>query len=289
MNIGAFDIDDNLPVLDRPHAIVVLRPWIDVGNVGTLALNRIERYLKSEEIGKLSSPGLFYDFTRYRPRSFFNEGRREVNIPNTTIRCSRLENGPNLITMHLLEPHLYGEDFTDSTIEVLKVMGVERYCLIGGMYDMVPHTRPLIVSGLGAGGAVLEEQLRLGAQQSSYEGPTTITYLVAQEAERLGIETRTFVTHLPQYLELDEDFAGTSRLVEILCTLYELPEHLIDKQKGAEQYSKLEDMVDSTEGMKELLVKLEDRYDSEQQEESLHISDLSDDIESFLKDVQEDL
>ncbi len=77
--------------------------------------------------------------------------------------------------------------------------------------------------------------------------------------------------------------------MEILCTLYELPEHLIDKQTGAEQYSKLEDMVDSTEGMKELLVKLEDRYDSEQQEESLHISDLSDDIESFLKDVQEDL
>lgn len=289
MIIGPFQLDEPVPDMDRPHAVVVLRPWIDVGNVGTLALSRIERHFKSEEIGRLSEPGVFYDFTRYRPRSFFNEGRREVNIPNTTIRCSRLEQGPTFLTIHILEPHLYGEDFTNGLIELLKFLNVERYCLIGGMYDMVPHTRPLLVSGLGTGGAVVEEQLKVGVRPSDYEGPTTITYLVAQEAAKLGIETRTFVTHLPQYLELEEDFAGTARLTEILCTLYELPEHLIDKQKGLDQYKKLQDMVSSTDGMASLVEKLEERYDSDLKDDSYEPLSLSTDIEDFLKDVGDTL
>ncbi|GIS83195.1 MAG: PAC2 family protein [SAR202 cluster bacterium] len=289
MKIGAFDINDVLPDIERPHAIVVLRPWIDVGNIGTLALSRIERHLKSEEIGRLAAPGTFYDFTRYRPRSYFNEGIRQVNVPNTTIRCSTVSNGPSLITIHLLEPQLYGEEFTDSVIELIKWLKVERYCLIGGMYDMVPHTRPLLVSGLGNGGTVKEEQLKMGVQQSTYEGPTTITYLVSQEAERIGIETRTFVAHLPQYLDIEDDFVGTAKLVEILCNLYELPEHLIDKQKGSDQYAKLQDTVETTEGMTELMQKLEERYDNSLTDESNSLTQLSPDIEKFLRELGEDI
>ena len=134
-----------------------------------------------------------------------------------------------------------------------------------------------------------EEQLKMGVQQSTYEGPTTITYLVSQEAERMGIETRTFVAHLPQYLDIEDDFVGTAKLVEILCNLYELPEHLIDKQKGSDQYAKLQDTIATTEGMPELMEKLEERYDNSLTDESNSPIQLSPDIEDFLKELGEDI
>ena len=267
--------------------VVVLRPWIDVGSVGTLTLSRIERFLRAKELGRLEQPGMFYDFTRYRPRSFLNEGRREVNIPNTIIRYAQRIESPSLLTVHLLEPQLYGEDFTDSMLELIKFLGVKRYSLVGAMYDMVPHTRPLLVSGLGSGGNVAEEQRLAKVQTSNYEGPTTITYLITQEAIKLGVETRTFVVHLPQYLQVDEDFSGTARLMEILCMLYEFPEHLIDQQRGLEQYEKLQQKVDDASGVASLLERLEERYDRERKEEEPPPPPLSSGIEDFLKDLDE--
>ncbi len=293
MRIGQFEIADPAPDLKDPHLIAVLRPWIDVGSVGTLALNRIESHLRAKELGRLVQPGLFYDYTRYRPRSYFNEGRREVSIPNTIVRYAVREEGPDLLLMHLLEPHLYGEDFTEGVVELLRHLGVRRYSLVGAMYDMVPHTRPLLVSGIGNGGDAEQERQQQRVQTSDYEGPTTITYLITQEAITLGIETRTFVVHLPQYLQVDEDLNGTARLMEILCSLYGLPERLIEAQRGVEQYSKLQEKVDDKSGVAALLGRLEERYDLERrqaQEESPESPEpppLSPNIEEFLKDLDQ--
>jgi hypothetical protein len=287
MRIGEFEISDPVPDLKDPHAIAVLRPWIDVGNVGTLTLSRLERHLRARELGRMAQPGLFYDFTRYRPRSLINEGRREVTVPNTIIRYATRDEGRDFLFLHLLEPHLYGEDFTNNMLDLLKFFGVKRYSLIGGMYDLVPHTRPLLVSGLGSGGDIEEERQRARAQASNYEGPTTITYLITQEAVQLGMETRTFVVHLPQYFQVEEDLTGTARLMEILCNLYQLPHRLIEPHLGQEQYEKLQGMVDHTSEVSTLLGRLEERYDKDQRENGPEPGPLSPDVEEFLKDLDE--
>ena len=289
MRIGHFEIKEPVPDLQDPHVVAVLRPWIDVGSVGTLALSRVERHLRARELGRITQPGRFYDYTRYRPRSFFNEGRREVTVPNTIVRYAAQEDARDLLLIHLLEPHLYGEDFTETLVELLRHFGVQRYSLVGAMYDMVPHTRPLLVSGLGTGPGADEERRRVKVQTSSYEGPTTITYLVTQQAIQLGIETRTFVVHLPQYFQVDEDLTGTSRLMEILCDLYDLPRRLIESQRGKAQYRKLQDMVEDKSGVASLLARLEEDYDKEhqQQQEQPEPPPLSPDIEEFLKDLDQ--
>ena len=132
MRIGEFDIAEPVPELRDPHMLVVLRPWIDVGNVGSLSLGRIERHLRSQELGRLHRPGRFYDFTRYRPRSYLVSGKREVTIPNTIVRYANPEEGQHLITAHLLEPHLYGEDYSEALLEIVRYFGVKQYALVGG-------------------------------------------------------------------------------------------------------------------------------------------------------------
>ena len=286
MRIGEFEFDEPLPELKDPHVLAVLRPWIDVGRVGTISLRRIERHLESKEVGRLARPGRFYDFTRYRPRSRIRRGKREYRIPSTTIRVSVRENGPDLVTMHLLEPHAYGEDFTDSVNEVLDHLGVKRYSLVGAMYDMVPHTRPLIVSGGSVDSSNEEEYRSVNVKPSDYEGPTTITQLTFEHAEAMKMDTRIFVVHLPQYFQVEEDFTGAARLTGILCRLYSLPSRLEDSERGVQQYASLQNVVTDTSEVSRLLGRLEEKYDRENQQASTGeapVAPLSPQIEEFLQ------
>ncbi|MEE2948999.1 MAG: PAC2 family protein [Chloroflexota bacterium] len=283
MRIGDFEFPEPLPKLKDPHVLAVLRPWIDVGNVGTLSLRRLERHLESKEIGSLIKPGRYYDFTRYRPKSILKQGVREYSIPSTTISACIREHGPDLITLHLLEPHLYGEDYTESIIDILKYFGVKRYSMIGAMYDMVPHTRPLLVSGGTVDPANEEEYKLVGVRPSDYEGPTTITYLISNTLEELSVETRIFVVHLPQYFQVEEDFTGTARLMEILCTLYGLPSRLADPERGRQQYASLQNIVSDTSEVAGLLERLEERYDRENSAETSSSTPLSPMVEEFLQ------
>ena len=263
--------------------LAVLRPWIDVGNVGTLALRRLERHLESKEIGRLVKPGRYYDFTRYRPKSVLKQGVREYNIPSTTVSACIREHGPDIITLHLLEPHLHGEDYTDSVIDVLKHFGVKRYSMIGAMYDMVPHTRQLLVSGGTLDPSNEEEYKLVGVRPSNYEGPTTITYLISNSAEEMDIETRIYVVHLPQYFQVEEDFTGTARLMDILCNIYGLPSRLADQERGRQQYASLQNIVTDTSEVAGLLERLEERYDRENQGGTASSTPLYPMVEEFLQ------
>ena len=286
MRIGDFEFDEPLPELKDPHVLAVLRPWIDVGRVGTLTLRRLERYLGAKEIGRLVRPGRYYDFTRYRPKTAIRRGKREYTIPSTTVKVAVRENGPDLVTLHLLEPHAYGEDFTESIIEMIEKIGVKRYSMVGAMYDMVPHTRPLLVSG-GSVDATNEAEYRMvEVKPSDYEGPTTITHQIFEYAESASIDTRIFVVHLPQYFQVEEDFTGIARLTGILCRIYGLPSRLEDKERGIQQYSSLQNIVSDTSEVSKLLERLEERYDREYTQsssESGPVTPLSPQIEEFLQ------
>ena len=85
MRISEFDLREPVPDLNRPIAVAMLRPWIDVGRVGTLALNTLQRHLGAQELGRLAEPGKFFDFTRYRPRMRTVNKRRVFTTPNTII------------------------------------------------------------------------------------------------------------------------------------------------------------------------------------------------------------
>lgn len=59
MKIGAFEVQEPLPELREPHVLAILRPWIDVNNVGTLTLDGLEAQLGAKEMAKFSRPGVF--------------------------------------------------------------------------------------------------------------------------------------------------------------------------------------------------------------------------------------
>jgi hypothetical protein len=283
VRIGAFELNEPIPELKEPYVFAILRPWIDVNNVGTLILNELEAQFGAMELARLAKPGNFFDFTRYRPNLYLDEGIRRISVPNTTLHYAKREGENDLLFLHLLEPHALAEVYVDSVLRLLKTLKVKKYCLLGSMYDVVPHTRPLIVNG-GAMGKETELELRKsGAQTSHYQGPTTITTLITQRAPELGMETILFIVSLPQYVVLEEDYLGKVRLMEILNLLYHIPIDHKDFERASEQRSLINQKVERTPELKSLIPQLETMYEIRiKSKEGGRMSKLSSEIEEMV-------
>ncbi len=287
MRLGAFELNEPVPELKEPHALAMLDPWIDVGSVGTLTLAWLEKHFQAKELARIVRPGNFFDFTRYRPTSLFKEGRREVIVPNTYVTYAQQPAGHDFLFLHLLEPHSHSEVYVESISRLLARFGVTRYYLIGSMYDYVPHTRPLIVTGGAVGRRVTQELERLGVESSNYQGPTTITYLVTQRAPEMGMETMSLIVHLPQYTQLDEDYSGATRLMEMLSLLYGIPKDEAYYVRAKEQLDEINQALDRNPQLKAIVREIETHYEERlrtRREERPPY--LSPEVERFLSDLE---
>ena len=286
MRIGAFELNEPLPELREPHALGMLRPWVDVGSVGTLTLSWLEAYLDAKELGRLARPGNFFDFTRYRPIIYFEEGQRQVAVPNAFVTYAKRERGNDFLFLHLLEPHMFGEVYVDSILRLLARFGVKRYCLLGSMYDIVPHTKPLIVTGGGVGRRVEERLEKAGVLPSDYQGPTTIAFLISQRAPELDIETTSLIVHLPQYTQFEKDYMGRVRLMEVLGSLYNIPMDETDIERAEQQRKQISAAIERDPELKAMVAKLESYYEARTRRgKEEEMPRLPPEVEKFLREL----
>jgi hypothetical protein len=283
MRIGAFEISEPIPELNEPIVIASLQPWIDVNNVATSVLRELEARFGATELARLAKPGLFFDFTRYRPTIYFDQGVRRLRIPNTTLSYAKRETGNDLLLLRLLEPHSFSELYVVSVLRLLNTLKARRYTLIGSMYDAVPHTRPLIVTGGALGKKAQQDLKKSEAQASDYQGPTTITFLITQRATEFDMEAIWFIVSLPQYVALEEDFMGKVRLMETLNLLYNIPIDPKDFERALEQRNLISHKVEKTPELKNLLPQLETFYEIRvKKKEGERPPKLSADVEEML-------
>jgi hypothetical protein len=261
VRIGAFELTEPVPELRDPYALAILKPWIDVNNVGTLVLNELEVQFGTGELARLAKPGQFFDFTRYRPTVHLEQGVRELSVPNVTVNYAKRAAGNDLLFLHLLEPHALAEAYVDSVLKLLKRFKVKKYLLLGSMYDAVPHTRPLILNGWATGKEATRDLKKSGALPSSYQGPTTITILITQKARQLHIQSLSFIVSLPQYAVLEEDHLGKLRLMEVLNLLYDIPIDVKNFERALELRTAITQRVERSPEVKSLLPELEKLYD----------------------------
>ena len=290
MRLGAFELEGPLPELRAPHALATLRPWVDVGSVGRLTFRSLERHFQARDLAKLARPGVFFDFTRYRPTIHTVDGQRQVTVPTVNVRYAHGDGEHDFIFLHLLEPHLNGEGFVHSIVNLLKQLGVRRYCLVGSMYDLVPHTKPIMVTGAASGEDTLSRVRSLGVHSSSYEGPTSIASLVSQEVLKIGVETMGLIAHLPQYAQMDVDHVGRLRILELLCDLYDLDINLDRvKLRAGQQQEELKAAMERNPEVRSLVQQLERQYDDRvgqlRQGHTEQISELSPEVQDFLEQL----
>ncbi len=265
----------------------MLQPWIDVGGVGTLTISWLEMHFRTKPLASLVRPGNFFDFTRYRPTIYYQDARRQISVPNTYLTYGKRKTSHDLIFIHLLEPHSHSELYVDSVLRVLEKFGVRRYTLLGSMYDLVPHTRPQIVTGGGIGEGAQQTLDTIGIESSDYEGPTTITYLISQRAPDMGIETMSLIVHLPQYTQLEQDYTGAARLIAILGSMYDIPMDDAYTKKAEQQQEQINAALEKNPQLKTIVEHLETRYDGRaQKRKGEESTQLSPEIEKFLNEME---
>ena len=292
MKIGDFEIDMPDPPLQDPHCIAILKPWINVGNVGKIVLRRLGKTYGAEQIGQLDRPGKFYDFTRYRPEIRIKGDVRSVRVPNTKISFARRPSSNDIVLLELLEPHAFAEDFNDSVIELLKVLNVTRYLQLGGMYDSVPHSRQLPVTGSARGWETPPElgDVKLGG--SRYQGPTSMTSQISERIRTdMRLETLSLMVHLPLYLKLDDDYAGSARILKILAKLYGFSPLFPEIGLGEKQYEQVTPAMMDNPALRDMVERFERETDNDSPGETDSSADtgvmLSPEIEQFLNDISQ--
>ena len=289
MKFWAFDLREPIPKLSQPHALAVVRPWMDVGSAGSLTLSCLENIVGTKELARLARPGNFFDLTRYRPTLKRAENETEIDISNTVISYGRQEGGRDFLFLRLLEPHMMAETYVDSVVELLKASGVVTYGLLGSMYDMVPYTRPLLVTGAASNLRLHNELSVAKVRSSDYEGPTTVLSLIGQRALQSGIETFSMVVHLPGYFMLEEDNRGERRLMEVISSLYGFSMPQGDAEKAHQQEEQLntvaEQIMQQEPRLRLILKQLEANYDS-RVDQTKEETRLSPEVEKFLQDLE---
>ena len=283
MNVEEFDLNIPISSYKNSHFISILRPWINVGNVGHNAISRLVKIFELEELGKLNKPSKYYDLTRYRPEILNDNGERRIRIPNSVIFGKRVPSEQNIFLIYMLEPHSFAEDFNESIIDLINKLDGKRYISIGGMFDSVPHTKPLPVTGSYKGWippSPLDETLK---SNSSYVGPTSMTSQLSQILnKRLSIETLSLMVHIPLYIKLEDDYLATYRLLETLSKIYNFDKNLPELEKGEKQYKDIHKNLINNSQVSEMIKQFED--ENKYSEDKL---DLSPEIENFLKDLED--
>ena len=289
MLIGEFEVLEPVPELKEHVRNLHAEAMDRRGRVGTLGLTRLEQHLGAKELGRLAKPGTFFDFTRYRPRMRLVAGRRVFTTPNTIVHYAHDDAvDRDYLFVHIREPHAMGEDYADAIVTLLKHFDVTEHCRIGGMYDSVPHTRPLLVTGTLEDEQAEKAKGLVSPRRNTYQGPTSIVNLVTEALTVLETPSNSLMVHLPQYVQLDEDHMGASRLLEVLCAVYGFPAALADNKRGQQQYLDISRAVESNSEVRSLITQLETYYDrvlaGQGSEEE---TSLAPDVEKFLHEMTE--
>ena len=293
MKIGEFDLIEPIPELRNPHIIATLTPWIDAGSVGSLSIERLERYMGAEDLGGLATPGKYFDFTRYRPVMFYDDGKRQMRIPNADLRWAKGPNDHDFIFLHMLEPHSNAEEYIDALVEVIQHLKVQRFCRIGAMYDAVPHTRPLLIMGTLNGQPMEGYEGIQGNRRRPYQGPTSIMNMVSERLGEFDIEHMMLMCRLPHYVELEADFAGRTQMLKVLSSLYDLPAEYYISRRDTQQYDRVTAEMEKNSQVKSLVTRLEADYDARRQrrspdskqDQSKNLPPLPPSVEEFLGEL----
>ncbi|UCD09908.1 MAG: PAC2 family protein [Dehalococcoidales bacterium] len=286
MRLRAFELDEPVPELRDPHAVVMLKPWVDVGRAGSIVIAWMENQLGVKDLAKLDRPGDFFDFTRHRPTSFVSAGRRRMTIPNTYVTYSKQQSGNDFIFLRLLEPHHHGEEYVESVLDLMQKFGVKRYTIVGSMHDFVPHTRPLTVTGEAIGKNTSRQLEENGVTSIEYRGPTSICFLISQRAPDIGMETMSLIAHLPQYTQMKEDFNGAVRLMHILSSIYNIPVDQSIENNALRQMEQINTALESNPQLKSIVNQLENLYDNRSENTEDHpATELSPEVEQFLAEM----
>jgi proteasome assembly chaperone (PAC2) family protein len=266
---------DYLPTLRDPILVSAFRGWNDGGSAATVAAAFLRNSCDAQRFGAIE-PDNFVDMQQTRPTVHLEEGSvRRITWPETEFLHAPLPGiDRDLLLVIGVEPNFHWKRFTGTIIDVAERLGVTLAISLGGLLADTPHTRPIPVSGAAHDPTLIE---RFDLEPVRYEGPTGIVGVLHDAFGRTGIPSASLWAAVPHYLGGNANPTAALALVHALGPLLgcELePDEL--ERASAEFDRQIARVVEKDPEMRSYVVELEDRLDSDEDDD---LYDEADDLD----------
>ena len=272
------------PDLRRPLVVLAFRGLFDAGNAATTAVE----WLAERHGGRLLAridPEEFFDFQQQRPLvTIGDDGRREILWPTNDFIGIASAGSRDLVVCAGYEPHLRWRSFGRYISDVVQRCDAEMVVTLGSMVGLVPHTRPLPVTGSAANAALAT---RLGLGNPSYEGPTGVVGTLHDLLDAQRVPVVSLRVTVPHYVPAPPNPKATATLLWRLEQVTGIPTAHHDLDEAAREWQDQVSVVAADDPQVVGYVRrLEEQYDEEEPLPSG--DDLAAQLEAFLREQRPD-
>lgn len=216
-----------IPLLRNPIMVMAFSGWNDAGAAASGALDHLLSawsQTHSEVVPVLVAdiePEDFYDFQVNRPSTRLNEFHtRTIDWPSTEIYGLALPHfSRDLVIVKGVEPSMRWPTFTHELLDLADDLEVSMIVTLGSLLADVPHSRPISVNVTAASSLLAK---RLGAELSTYEGPTGILGVIHEDCMQRGIDSISLWAPVPHYASNSPSPKSSLALIHALEDFLEL-------------------------------------------------------------------
>lgn len=281
---------DREPPGNLTTLVMAFGGWIDAGRAATGALRHLVDDLRAARLARID-PEEFFVFTQERPEVRLRaDGPREIHWPRTEFfTWHRGDGRDGLLLFCGPEPHQRWKAYTNAVLGVAERCGVRRIVSLGALLASAPHTRPIRVTGRATDPAARSLLEAWGIYRPpTYEGPTGISTIVLDAAERRGIQHVGFMGQAPHYLPDAENPAAIQTLVSYVARLLDVSPDMSRFAEAVQDFTtQCDQAVAQDRATREHVRKLEQQYDAEAAEEQQALPGGKLDADKLMEDLQE--
>jgi proteasome assembly chaperone (PAC2) family protein len=281
---------DREPPANLTTMVMAFGGWIDAGRAATGALRHLVRDLPAARLARID-PEEFFVFTQERPEVRLRpDGDRDIHWPRSEFFAwSPADGRDGLLLFCGPEPHQKWRTYTKAFLDVAERCGVRRIVSLGALLAGAPHTRPIRVTARCTDAAAQSLLEAWGIyHRPTYEGPTGISSVVLDAAEKRGMQHVGFMGQAPHYLQDNENPAAIQALVTYVARLLHLSPDMSHFAEAIQDFrTQCDRAVARDKATREHVRQLEQEYDAAAGEERQPISAEELDSDKLMREVED--
>jgi proteasome assembly chaperone (PAC2) family protein len=239
--------------------------WIDAGRAATGAVRHLIGELPATRLARID-PEQFFVFTQERPEvRLRSDGSRDIHWPRSEFFAWQPDDGRDGVLVFCgPEPHQRWRTYTKAFLDLAGRCGVRRIISLGAFLAGAPHTRPIRVTARSTDSAARALLEAWGIyRRPTYQGPTGISTVLLEAAERRGIRHVGFMGEAPHYLPDVENPSAIQSLLTYVARLLDLRVDMSGFASAIVEFrTQCDRAVARDHAARELVRKLEQQYDA---------------------------
>lgn len=281
---------DREPPARLTTMVMAFGGWIDAGRAATGALRHLAGELGATRLARVDAEE-FFVFTLERPEVRLRaDGGRDIHWPRSEFLSWHPGEGRDgLLLFSGPEPHLRWRAYAKAFLDVAQRCGVKRIVSLGALLAGAPHTRPVRVTARCSDASTRSLLEAWGMYRPpTYEGPTGISTVLLDAAERRGMQYVGFMGEAPHYLQDTENPAAIQALVSCTARLLDLTPDMSQFAEAIRQFrAQCDQAVARDRATREHVRQLEQQYDAEAREESAPLPGGELDSDKLMQELQD--